>query len=922
MRIYDGRKSFFQWDVNQRITSPNLSVGDEVHFHTPTFPSALVVKAYALGDLVVADVPNIMLQDVQIINAYKYVTEADGRSTRKKCTFSVQARAKPEDYVYTETELLNYKFLEERLCQLEEYGVSETKLDNAVNRYFTENPVSVDESDPTVAAWAKEPKKPTYTAKEVGALPEDTEIPPIKYIESLDFKSLDSLVTIRGLDSGTYILYGRFLPYEGAEEYLAFSSGMLASILRQNVVTYMQIFYPKNNAVQYFEITDNTFTRESAELSKMESTDNKATVLDEKSSDKEYPTARAVFTALEKKEDVAHKITELLEGVTDEEYPSAKAVYSALNEKESLANRVNEVSEFSTDEQYPTAKAVYSALGNAESYDHKTTKVDENSTHEQYPSAEAVYNAVKACGDAAAAATEALKELTEAADAKLASDFAATIKSDTVPRMNLLDELEENNKNIAFSDLYNRVYVHLSKGRGDHARYCLTEAPTPPVDPDGTYYEHGGGKYFGVANNKISYDAQDIEGLEQYYGVVMNAEAKKYATFAEDMIDGQYLSVYKTGGGGATISFSHKGETRKKCIFETEMYINMDEAVFSKPSDNWFLRFDFLDTSGASVWGNQYVRLCYSASKGLYFYGSTMPVPHKKWFSLRIESVGTKTAVICDGLLFAAYDTKAISSFGGVKFELRTKTYANNMIIALDNTCTHSNNESVTSEATLSSVVQRTKQGHVRVPAFVIGEEPTEDDINYRDTIAIPYAYAQSMRDESRAYVDSKVGGLDFSPYAKMKDLEPYAKREELTPYAKTADLTAYAKTSDLTGYAKKSDIPNVSGFATTAQLSALKLKDMLSVGAWSSWYALDAQSAALAIGHLYEVQIREYSTRWHTAVMVVNGYTNAGYCLRADGVALEESSSGDAAYLTLRKYNTTLSDSFYFRIRDLGAIE
>ena len=54
MRIYDGRKSFFQWDVNQKLTSPNLSVGDEVHFHTPTFPSALVVKAYALGDLVVA----------------------------------------------------------------------------------------------------------------------------------------------------------------------------------------------------------------------------------------------------------------------------------------------------------------------------------------------------------------------------------------------------------------------------------------------------------------------------------------------------------------------------------------------------------------------------------------------------------------------------------------------------------------------------------------------------------------------------------------------------------------------------------------------------------------------------------------------------------------------------------------------------
>lgn len=34
-----------------------------------------------------------------------------------------------------------------------------------------------DETDPTVPAWAKQPEKPTYTAEEVGALPDDTVIP-------------------------------------------------------------------------------------------------------------------------------------------------------------------------------------------------------------------------------------------------------------------------------------------------------------------------------------------------------------------------------------------------------------------------------------------------------------------------------------------------------------------------------------------------------------------------------------------------------------------------------------------------------------------------------------------------------------------------------------------------------------------------
>lgn len=36
-----------------------------------------------------------------------------------------------------------------------------------------------EESDPTVPAWAKKPEKPTYTASEVGALPDTTEIPTV-----------------------------------------------------------------------------------------------------------------------------------------------------------------------------------------------------------------------------------------------------------------------------------------------------------------------------------------------------------------------------------------------------------------------------------------------------------------------------------------------------------------------------------------------------------------------------------------------------------------------------------------------------------------------------------------------------------------------------------------------------------------------
>ena len=50
-----------------------------------------------------------------------------------------------------------------------------SELDND-SGYITEVP-DFTETDPTVPEWAKQPTKPTYTASEVGALPDTTEIP-------------------------------------------------------------------------------------------------------------------------------------------------------------------------------------------------------------------------------------------------------------------------------------------------------------------------------------------------------------------------------------------------------------------------------------------------------------------------------------------------------------------------------------------------------------------------------------------------------------------------------------------------------------------------------------------------------------------------------------------------------------------------
>lgn len=55
--------------------------------------------------------------------------------------------------------------------------VDPAEVQRIVEDYLAANPPTVTESDPTVPAWAKQPTKPTYTAAEVGALP-DTYTPP------------------------------------------------------------------------------------------------------------------------------------------------------------------------------------------------------------------------------------------------------------------------------------------------------------------------------------------------------------------------------------------------------------------------------------------------------------------------------------------------------------------------------------------------------------------------------------------------------------------------------------------------------------------------------------------------------------------------------------------------------------------------
>ena len=113
-KILDGRKSFFQWDLNRKLLIEDASI-TEVHFCNSTDDCALVVEVFEENGARVCNVPNIILQDIWRVKVYAY----DGEATKHSATFEVVARSKPADYVYTETETLNFNTLLARIKELE-----------------------------------------------------------------------------------------------------------------------------------------------------------------------------------------------------------------------------------------------------------------------------------------------------------------------------------------------------------------------------------------------------------------------------------------------------------------------------------------------------------------------------------------------------------------------------------------------------------------------------------------------------------------------------------------------------------------------------------------------------------------------------------------------------------------------------------
>lgn len=102
-----------QWDSNRKVIVTGYEGIAEVHFASPGDDHGAYVVELKDGE---AEIPNILLTMAGTINVYVYPADRTVFAT----ALWVMAREKPDDYVYTETEVLNWRTLDEKIGDLTE----------------------------------------------------------------------------------------------------------------------------------------------------------------------------------------------------------------------------------------------------------------------------------------------------------------------------------------------------------------------------------------------------------------------------------------------------------------------------------------------------------------------------------------------------------------------------------------------------------------------------------------------------------------------------------------------------------------------------------------------------------------------------------------------------------------------------------
>ena len=139
MRLLDGRSYAYQWDSNIYVILPKAKIGEEIHFAHRKDKKALVMTAIEIDSVIVAEVPNLLLQRAGFIQVYHFISDKKGNRTINRDELKVLEREKPDDYLYEESEIWSWEYLDKRITELEKTISEEAINTKAFNLLIEED---------------------------------------------------------------------------------------------------------------------------------------------------------------------------------------------------------------------------------------------------------------------------------------------------------------------------------------------------------------------------------------------------------------------------------------------------------------------------------------------------------------------------------------------------------------------------------------------------------------------------------------------------------------------------------------------------------------------------------------------------------------------------------------------------------------
>ena len=158
---------FSQWDINQKISliihDIDIKYPPMIHYSNVKRDEALIVRSTVSDNMIIADVPNILLQEPYPLFVYVYLTDSEDVSSQKTILTTeipIRKRQKPSDYSYVENieritaQQIKKEIKKEIVNEINESDISFkdiTLLDVITQQpytlYFTEGKFTMDQAD-------------------------------------------------------------------------------------------------------------------------------------------------------------------------------------------------------------------------------------------------------------------------------------------------------------------------------------------------------------------------------------------------------------------------------------------------------------------------------------------------------------------------------------------------------------------------------------------------------------------------------------------------------------------------------------------------------------------------------------------------------------------------------------------------------